>query len=129
MNELITITKDGWLQLPPAEQGAVLASLHNTIKKLKALQDDVHAVIVEGAIEVPGFTICKGRTTKAFALDEEATVVEIHNIAEQMGIPERSMLRPVSPAQIEKIIGSVAAKRLLIETTGEPTVRMKKEEA
>jgi len=125
--ELTTITKAGFLQMPPTEQGEIVMSLHTTIKHLLQLEKDVHQGIIENAIDVPGCTICKGRTTKSFALDDDATMCEIYAIAEQMGIPERSMLRPLSPAQIEKIIGQVAAKRLLIETTGEPTVRMKKE--
>ena len=127
--ELTEINLAGWLQLPPDEQRETLKSLHRTIEQLEGLKKAVHAAMVEQGLEVPGFQIIKGRTTKAFALDDDATMCEIYAIAEQMGIPERSMLRPLSPAQIEKIIGQVAAKRLLIETTGEPTVRMKKEEA
>lgn len=129
MNDLTTINLAGWLQLPPAEQSETLKSLHRTIDQLDGLKKAVHKSMVEQGMEIPGFQIVKGRTTKAFALDEDATMCAIYEISEQMDIPERSMLRPVSPAQIEKIIGSVAAKRLLIETTGEPTVRMKKEEA
>ena len=125
--ELTEINLAGWLQLPPDQQGQTLRNLAELYEKIGTVISMVKNAIVDNGMDIPGTQIIKGRTTKAFALDDDATMCEIYAIAEQMGIPERSMLRPLSPAQIEKIIGQVAAKRLLIETTGEPTVRMKKE--
>ena len=127
--ELTTITKAGFLQMPPTEQGEIVMSLHTTIKHLLQLEKDVHQGIIENAIDVPGCTICKGRTKTDFALDDQATAIEIHAIAEQMGIAERTFLRPKSPAELKKIMGSAIGQQLFIETTGEPTIRIKKEDA
>lgn len=125
--ELTTITKAQFLQLPPAEQSATLQSLHSVIKKLTAFEDEVHAAIIENGIEVACATICKGRTKTDFALDEQATAIEIHAIAEQLGIDERAFLRPKSPAELKKLMGSAVGKRLFIETPGKPTIRIKEE--
>ena len=127
--ELTEINLSGWLQLPPDEQRETLKSLHRTIEQLEGLKKAVHAAMVEQGLEVPGFQIIKGRTTKAFALDDQAIAIEIHAIAEQLGVDERCFLRPKSPAELQKLMGSAVGQRLFIETTGEPTVRMKKEEA
>ena len=125
--ELTEINLAGWLQLPPDEQRETLKSLHRTIEQLEGLKKAVHAAMVEQGLEVPGFQIIKGRTKTDFALDDQATAIEIHAIAEQMGIAERTFLRPKSPAELKKLMGSAVGQRLFIETTGEPTIRIKKE--